>query len=392
LEQAVDRTAGASTALRGVRILFVLPTLGFAGAERQAFLLARYLKRRCEADVRLVSLTRIDSMVDLLKAEGIPFEFFDLQHGYRSRFGHLKDICRFIAFLRQRRIEIVLPYCMFQNILCSVTWRLGGAKACIWNQRDEGRSRLEPWVERIAVSQIRRFISNSVHGASFLESALGVPRARIDVVPNGVEPPPADASQPFDAPVPADAFTACMVANLHGKKDHPTLIDAWRKVVDRWTLPGSPHLLLAGAFHERHEALTDHVRSLNLESHVHFLGEVRGIGRLLRTLDLAVFSSFNEGVPNAVLEAMAHGLAVVGTDCEGIREAVGDECRELLARPQDSDDLADKILKAAADRCLRTKLGELGRRRVESEFGVERMSQRMTQIILSESRFLPQSV
>lgn len=390
MAQAIDNNGGIAT-LRGVTILFVLPTLGLAGAERQAFLLARHLKRRYDANVRLVSTTRIQSMVDELKAEGIPYEFFDLQHGYRSRIGHAKDIARFIAFLRRRRVDIVMPYCMFQNILCSLTWRLGGARACIWNQRDEGRSRLEPWIEKIALSQINRFISNSAHGAAFLESALRVPQERIHVVPNGVEAPPADDSQRFETGAPPDAFTACMVANLHGKKDHPTLIKAWRKVVDRWTLPGSPHLLLAGAFHERADALKAQVGEMKLEQHVHFLGEVKSIGNLLKTLDLAVFSSFNEGVPNAVLEAMAYGLAVVGTDCEGIREAVGNECSELLARPQDSDDLADKILLAAEDRWLRKKLGELGKRRVESEFGVERMSERMTKIILSESRLMPQS-
>jgi glycosyltransferase involved in cell wall biosynthesis len=175
-----------------------------------------------------------------------------------------------------------------------------------------------------------------------------------------------------------------MVANLHAEKDHHTLIAAWRSVVDRWQISRPPHLLLAGAFRERYQSLLAQVQSLGLERHVHFLGEVREVDDLYRAIDLCVFSSFREGIPNAILEAMAHERAVVATDYPGIREAVGAEGTPLLAAARDPQALADKILRAAGDDELRARFGRAGRERVREVFGVDVMAERMTRIVLAE--------
>jgi glycosyltransferase involved in cell wall biosynthesis len=377
-----------SDRLRGVRILFVLPSLGLGGAERQAFLLARHLLQRERADVRLLGTTRFSTMTGQCDANGLPYEFFDLQRGYLGRIGHVAEVAQFVAVLRRLRVQILLPYCMFQNILCGLTWRAGGARVCIWNQRDEGRSRLARWVERLAIAQIPRFISNSHHGAQFLTDALQVPPNRVHVIHNGIEIPPArlnGANWRGQLGVPSDAFVACMVANLHRRKDHKTLIAAWRLVVDRLEPTGhAPHLLLAGQAVDTHDQLVEQVHRLGLEGLVQFLGEVRDVTSLLASVDLAVFSSFAEGVPNAVLEAMAMGRAVVATDYPGIREAVGPAGAPWLARARDADDLANKIVTAALDPALRDRLGSQGRCRVVNHFSVEKMAAAMTDVILEE--------
>lgn len=374
--------------LRGVRILFVLPSLGLGGAERQALLLARHLRANLQADVRIVAMSRESGLVEACEAAHIPHAFFDLTHAYRSRLGHLKDLLRFVLLLRRERAQIVLPYCMFQNVLCGLTWWTGGASVCIWNQRDEGRARLEGWIERIAVRTLRRFVSNSRHGAAFLTEHLHVPAEMVSLVANGVEMPepgPSRTNMRDALGLPPGALVACMVANLHGKKDHATLLAAWRLVIDRQP-EGSPppHLLLAGSFGDRHDALVQQAMALSIEDRVHFLGTVHDVNDLLRSVDLAVFSSFTEGVPNAVLEAMAHGLPVVGTDFEGIQEAVGPEGAGLLAAPRDPEQLAERILMTAADPVLRARIGQRARERAMDVFGVDRMVSEMTGIIAAE--------
>jgi glycosyltransferase involved in cell wall biosynthesis len=373
--------------LEGVRVQFVLPSLGLGGAERQAFLLARHLLQHERARVTMVGISRHAGMADQCEVIGLPYSFFDLHHGYR-RIAYLTDVTRFITQLRRTRVQILLPYCMFQNILAGLTWRAGGARVCIWNQRDEGRDRLPRWIERVALPQCPRFISNSQHGAGFLTETLGVPPDRVRVIHNGIEmPPPRPRSQVWRTKlgVPPDAFAACMVANLHGMKDHATLIAAWRSVVDRLaSARRAAHLLLAGAQVDAYERLLNQVHQLGLDGLVHFLGEVRDVAELLATVDLVVFSSNNEGVPNAVLEAMATGLAVVATDSPGIREAVGPAGAPWLARPSDPDDLARKVVTVALDPQLRSRLGHLARCRIVETFGIERMTSAMTDIILDE--------
>jgi hypothetical protein len=150
-----EHSLAASThrRLEGVRVLFIVPTLGFGGAERQAFLLARQLVQKDGASVRFVSMAPANvprTLIDLCEREGLSWDQFVLTHTYGERLKQLRDLIRFIFFLRRERPDVVLPYCMFPNIVCALTWKLGGARLCVWNQRDEGRSRVVRWVERIA--------------------------------------------------------------------------------------------------------------------------------------------------------------------------------------------------------------------------------------------------
>jgi glycosyltransferase involved in cell wall biosynthesis len=174
-----------------------------------------------------------------------------------------------------------------------------------------------------------------------------------------------------------------MAANLHGYKDHETLVGAWRMVVDRMEQSGrAAHLLLAGMPGDRSAAVRQQIDATGLAPFVHVIGSVADVAGLLGAVDLAVFSSKAEGIPNAVLEAMLAGIAVVATDYVGIREAVGPAGAGLLARQSDPGDMAEKILTAAADASLRLELGRLGRARVAAEFGADRMCRRMVSRIL----------
>jgi glycosyltransferase involved in cell wall biosynthesis len=353
-------------------------------------LLARHLARHEGADVRIVGVVPLGApagLVEICEQEGLPVDRFELRHKDRDRLGKVWDLVRFGLFLRRARVDVLLPYCMIPNVLCGLTWRLSGARVCIWNQRDEGRSRVSPWVERLAVRQTRSFVSNSRHGADFVVAALGVAPERVQLIHNGVELPPAQldrSSWRRRLALSETAFLACMVANLHSYKDHETLIAAWRLVVDRlWRSGREAHLLLAGAG-DQLGSIRKQVQEDGLADRVHFLGFVGDIAGLLRSVDLAVFSSYSEGVPNAVLEAMAAGLAVVASDHAGVREAVGAPGTPSLVRQQDPSDLAEMVVRVAQDEPLRARLGAQGRIRAATEFGVERMTDEMVRHIVQQ--------
>lgn len=366
----------------------MLSSLGLGGAERQAFLLARHLAHVEGADVRFVSFSRYAAMTPACDAASLPYEFYTLRHRYRDRVGQVRDLVRFVAFLRRRRPQILLPYCMFQNVLCGLSWRPGGARVCVWNQRDEGRSRLAFPLERLATRLTPVFVANSDHGGAFLTDVLRVPTSRVQIVANGIElprPGPSELPWRLRLQIPSGSPMACMVANLHAKKDHTTLLAAWRQVVDRsGGGAAAPHLLLAGAYADQYEPLRTLAADLRLSEHVHFLGPVSEVDDLLRAVDFAVFSSSAEGLPNAVLEAMSHGVAVVATDYPGIRAAVGPAGFALLAPPRDATGLADRIQLALDDAPLRARLGRMGRERVADVFGLGRMTARLTSIIAAE--------
>jgi glycosyltransferase involved in cell wall biosynthesis len=96
----------------------------------------------------------------------------------------------------------------------------------------------------------------------------------------------------------------------------------------------------------------------------------------LRGVDVAVLASRgNEGIPNAVLEAMAAGKPVVATDTGGCREAVVDGVTGFLIPPGDAEALAERVRRLLDDEAVATQLGGAGRQRAESHFSLDAMIQ-----------------
>jgi glycosyltransferase involved in cell wall biosynthesis len=173
-----------------------------------------------------------------------------------------------------------------------------------------------------------------------------------------------------------------MVTNLQTFKDHITLLKAWRLVVDRLNQQSrNAVLVLAGRFDEMYIPLKALAYDLDLGKSVRFVGPVKDVTGLLKSVDLGDHSSVKEGCPNGVLECMAAGLAVAGTDYAGIHEAVGPAGSEFLAPPGDANSLADVIVDLAFNETKRHEAGRANVRRIESAFSASRMYEETVAVI-----------
>lgn len=116
------------------------------------------------------------------------------------------------------------------------------------------------------------------------------------------------------------------------------------------------------------------VRDQGLDARVSFRGWVRhdDLVRLYQEAAMVVLPSFSEGLPYALLEAMAAGRAVVASDVSGIRELVSHGENGLLFDLGDGDGLSGAILRLLRDPEERRRLGESGREIVMSRFSKER--------------------
>jgi glycosyltransferase involved in cell wall biosynthesis len=380
-QNGIDKTLS----LAGIRLIIVLGPLELGGSERQALLFARYLASEQRADVQVWGTMGKPGRVAALCDEyGIPWRI--VPHPWATgRVNRPKVLARFARLLRQARPDVILPYMEMPNLTCGLVWRLTGARLCVWNQRDDGIARIGTRYETLATRLTPRFIANSVHGADYLVKTLGVQPERVHVVHNGVElaPPEADrAAWRRRLGICNDCFAACMVANLTDYKDHVTLLHAWRLVVDCLKEEGrSAVLLLAGRFDTTHESLKALAFDLELGRGVRFLGQIKDVPGLLGASDAGVFCSNSEGSPNSVLESMAAGLAIAGTDIPAMREALSAENHALLAPAKDAASLAACILKLASDAEVRARLGAANRRRVEAEFSPRRMCVETLEVI-----------
>ncbi len=139
-------------------------------------------------------------------------------------------------------------------------------------------------------------------------------------------------------------------------------------------LPRSPQcdLLLVGEGPERRQ-LEDQCRKLGIAGRVHFAGWRPDIAEILAHSRLLVLPSAWEGMPNAVLEAMAARLPVVATDVEGVRELLGPADGEQIVPLGDTAVLADKLTCLLNHAEIAAEIGARNRRRVEENFSLSGM-------------------
>jgi len=191
-------------------------------------------------------------------------------------------------------------------------------------------------------------------------------------------------------PADDEPFRITCVASFEEVKGHRFLVNA----LGRLSASGVDYrcrLIGEGPLREEIEEL---VARLDLGDSVTFLGarERAEVARHLRASDAAVLASCRtkqgkrEGVPVALMEAMATGLPVVATRISGIPELVEDGRTGLLVPPRDPAALADALAALEGDSDLRGRLGRAGREKVSREFDVRANARRLLRLISEEGR------
>ena len=119
--------------------------------------------------------------------------------------------------------------------------------------------------------------------------------------------------------------------------------------------------------------LTELVDKLKIKDKVVFTPEARDTASALAAMDIFVMPSLKEGLGLAAMEAMAAGLAVVGSNVGGIKTLIQDGENGLLVPAADSVELAGKISSLLANRALAGRLGENARATIAAKFPYESM-------------------
>jgi glycosyltransferase involved in cell wall biosynthesis len=210
---------------------------------------------------------------------------------------------------------------------------------------------------RLVPRSVGRYIAVSAAVADDIATQLQVPRDRIRVVPNGVAIDDLEHAPSSNAAARRSP-TVLTLARLAPQKGLPYLLRAAAM------LPGVS-FVIAGEGAER-ASLEREARDLGVSDRVTFVGFRTDTAALLAEADILVLPSVNEGLPLAVLEAMAAGRPVVATAVGGTPEIVHDRETGLLVPPADPGALARAIGELLADPPLARRLAEAGRALVRS--------------------------
>lgn len=172
--------------------------------------------------------------------------------------------------------------------------------------------------------------------------------------------------------LPDDSLLIGSVATLRSWKGHSYLLDAFARLSDR-----RARLVIVGDGPQR-DALQQQAAALGIADRVVMPGNQRLVLPWLQALDIFVLPSYaNEGVPQAIMQAMSCALPVISTPIGSISEIVSHERTGLLVGPKNADALTAALTQLSTDAGLRRRLGLAARETALADFRLERMVDRM---------------
>jgi len=350
----------------GVHILYVITDLEVGGVPLHLRRLVGAVRDRGYRTT-VVSLAPLGPVGDQLRLDGVT------THSCEGRGGRdFRVIARLAELMRLERPDIVHALLFHANFAARRAAKKAGIprdRVLCEIQTVEIERRWHLWVDRFTHRGARLTIGNSPSVIDHLSARARIPRDRLRLVRGGI-----DAKRLADAPslgravlpAPMGAKLLLWTGRLDPIKGLSTLLEACARLdpaVDA-------HLLLAGDGPLRGE-LERQANDLGIERRTHFLGVRRDVPSLLTAVDLFVFPSLTEGLPNALLEAMAAGVPVVTTDAPGCRDLVEDGRTGLVVPCRDASGLADAIGALLRDPKRAARLSVAAKQEVSEHWHIE---------------------
>ncbi len=283
---------------------------------------------------------------------------------------------RFAHKLRQERVDLVHSHEFGMNVYASAAALLAGLPLV---GTIHGRHRVAEKRRRVLAYRLLRrcgleIVAVSRNLAEFLSAGFNLPVEAFHIIHPGI--PLDDAPEvPTDRErrekaraelgVPPDGPLVVAVGSLFPVKDHATLL---------WAATKLPQLriAIAGEGGEA-EALHRLAGELGISARVHLLGLRNDVDRVLRAGDVFCQPSLSEGLPLAIIEAMAWGLPVVATRVGGVPEVVEEGKTGYLVASGDANALASGIQRVLAEPDAAARLGRAGITRAHAHFSLDKM-------------------
>src|SRR5215475_4463253 len=370
------------------RVLHLINSFDAGGTERQAReLLSRLDEKRF---YRRLAVLGWRGPLRRQIVERYPYVPEFPVHGFFNA-NAIKQILRLRETMIEKRIAVLHTHDFYSGALGVTAARLGGIKV-IAAQRHLRLSnrRVHDLGTRYIHKLANRVLVNAEGIRDHILKMGGVSSEKIVVIHNGLDAPDdalalrerRRAELLAELGLGADARIVGSVAGLRPVKGHRYLLEAAAKVMKA---DSRVQLVLVGDGELRDEIAAQAER-LGIGARTSLLGHREDSAQLAAAFDVAVLASLSEGLPNAVMEAMAAGAPVVATAVGGVPELIEDGETGFLVPPANPGALAERIEYALSHAGL---IAMRGRQFIIERFGMERMVsavERLYDELISASR------
>lgn len=342
-------------------LAFVIAALVIGGAERQLLYLLRGLDRS-RYRPRLYAFAD-GPWRERFEALDVPLEIIDWRRG---RLSVLFELTR---RLRRHPADLVHTYGHSANMIGRLAALAAGVPAVIVSERSAPfiKSRATRLIDRSLAPFTAGVIANSEHAARYWAEHGLIGRGRAWAVHNGIE-----AERYAVGGGSAEGGRLVTVGDMRREKNHALLFEALALVAAERP---EVSLTIAGDGSLRGELEAQAAR-LGIAGNLRLPGFFDDVPGLYRASDIYVHTAHYEGLPNAVMEAMACALPCIVTASDGCRELITDGDNGLVVEEMSPRALADALLRLLGDGECRRRMGERGRARIEREFSIARMVER----------------
>lgn len=348
------------------RIWYLIGTLAVGGAERSLVDLVNNLDRDRFEPV-IYTIADKGPLADKVRSD-VPIRSLAAANKVDPRVP-----LRLARALRREQPAVLQSFLYFDNVLARLIGSFAPETSVITGVRavPDDRATHRDAVDRLTMPLSDYIVSNSEAGREWV-IGQGASPDRVRVVRNGRE---LDA---YDVPEPpglrstlgiGDGPVVGTVGRLLERKGHHDLLTAWPRVLERHP---DAALVLVGDGPER-EALEQRAEELGITDSVHLLGTREDVPELLALFDCFAFPSHFEGLPGALLEAMAAGLPIVTTPVDGCSELVHDGEHGVHVPPYAPEQLGAAIAELLEDGERAAAQGTAAQARAHESFGVDAM-------------------
>lgn len=364
-----------------VRIAYVIKSMEVGGSQTHLVHVLRLLDRS-RFEPTLYCLNGEGVLLDTVRELGVPIITPAAGRSFKGAALAVR-VAALARALRAARVDIVHNYLLRANLVGTISARLARIPVVLCSKRGcHERRGFELISAKIGNRLADRVTVNADAVRDFVHDNEGCPREKMVVIPSGVD------TDRF-RPLPATHFKARLgllearrivgvVTRMRVRKGVEEFIRAIARV--RETQPDA-HGVIVGEV-SLDESLQTLVRSLGLEAHLSLLGRRSDMPEVLSAFDVFVLSSHDEGMSNAILEAMAMEKPVVATDVGGTAEVVRHGQSGLLVPAKDPEALAVAIGEMLSQPTRAREMGRCGRCIVEEGFSAHSMVQQMERLYL----------
>lgn len=360
-------------------VLHVIPSLQKGGAE--SALTKICLKN--PQNHKIICLINEGSNGEILRNAGVEIKILGIKRGGYN----ILSLYQLFKAIKSKKPDIIQTWMYHSDLYAGILAKLSGHKKIVWNIRHTQLSLKTAKKSTILIAKISAKISKHLpnkiivcaYASAKWHQKFGYDSSKMTVINNGYD---FSVFKPclhtrkksrLALGINEDQFIVGMVANYKPEKNHSNLINALSEI-SKSNL--SITCLLAGDnLTKKNTVLMKKIRDLHLEKNILLLGSVSDIPEIMNTLDLHVLSSWSEGFPNVLAEAMACGTPCITTDVGDARLIVGDT--GWVIPSSDSSALAKSIKSALEERNKYPFAWEerqkLARARVLKKFSIKKM-------------------